>query len=310
MPNEYVFIVGCARTGSTLLREILNRSERVCITPETHYLRRISRVGLWKQIVHFGDLWDDDNLHRFVDYLYSPKKKAEKNFWGWLNKQVDRDEFELRLFTTDRSERAIFSTMMDIYAEKKCGAITPDLILGEKTPTHLYYVPTLFDWYPNSKIIHTFRDPRGIFVSTLKRVKAGKWGLKAKFPSLPGRLVDPLSNPLAVMHTTMTWFDAVRLHFEYAQMYPGRYHLVRFEDMIADPETQVRQVCEFLEIPFQPRMLREVTVVGSSYRAERRGPSGFDQQAIDRWQEHIDPPIRAWFALLGKKQLRRFGYTP
>jgi hypothetical protein len=310
MENDLVFIVGCARTGSTLLRDVLNRSERICITPETHFLRRISRVGLWKEILRFGDLANDRNAERFVDYLYSAKKKQEKNFWGWFNKQVDSQEFMERFLASDRSEQAIFTLMMRIYAEKKRGIVTPKMILGEKTPTHVYYIPTLFKWYPHLKIIHTFRDPRGIFVSSLKRVKAGKWGLKARFPRLPDGLVHPLDNPFAVLHTTKTWLDAVRLHTRYQQLYPRQYHLVRFEDMIADPQSQVQQVCKFLGVPFEPRMLDEVIVIGSSYRDQRRGPTGFDTHAINRWQEHIAPLTRAWFSFMGRKHLKRFGYLP
>lgn len=310
MENEVVFIVGCARTGSTLLRDVLNRSNHICITPETHFLRRLSRVGLWKQIQRFGDLTEDRNANRLVDYLFSPPKAAERNFWGWLNKQIDREAFRRRVLDSDRSERAIFTIMMQVYAAQKRGPHINDLILGEKTPTHLYYVPTLMEWFPNAKLIHTFRDPRGIFVSTLKRLKAGKWGFKARYPSLPNRMVAPLNTPLAVLHTTKTWFDAVRLHGVYQQRYAQQYRLLRFEDFIVNPEQHVAQLCDFLGVPFERRMIDGVIVIGSSYREQRRGPKGFDPQAVHRWQEHIDLLTRTWFSLLGSKYLKQFGYVP
>jgi hypothetical protein len=71
MRNETVFIVGCARTGSTLLRQILNRHERLCLASETHFLRRWSRYGRDRQIAKFGDLSDDANVARLVATLYS-----------------------------------------------------------------------------------------------------------------------------------------------------------------------------------------------------------------------------------------------
>lgn len=310
MENEVIFIVGCARTGSTLLREILNRSERICLATETHYLRRMSSVGLWKRIKRFGDLRNDCNVEKLVAYWYAAHERGEKNYWSWLIKHVDRQYFTQRLLATDRSERAIFTVLMQVYAETKCGTIPPDMILGEKTPTHLKYVPTLLEWYPNAKIIHTFRDPRGIFTSTLKRIQSGKWGLKAVFPSVPARLLAPLDVPSAVVHTTNAWLDAVRLHITYKQMYGPQYHLVRFEDLIGDPEAQVRQICAFLDVPFDPKMVAETRVVSSSYQPHRRGAYGFDTQAAHRWQEHINPLIRAWFAILGRKYLKVFGYRP
>jgi hypothetical protein len=310
MEHERVFIVGCPRTGSTLLRQILNKSARICITSETHFLRRESSVGLRKKIVRFGDLSDDGNAGKFIDYVYSESNAAARGYWGWLNKTIDRQVFRKELLATDRSERAIFALLMRLYAEDKRGPLAPDLILGEKTPMHLYYVPTLFEWYPNVKIIHTFRDPRAIFTSALKRVKSGKWGPKGKLPMLLDRLLDPLLDPLEVLHITKIWFDAVKLHARYEQRYPQQYHMVRFEDLITEPERQIRQVCSFLEVPFESRMLDDIAVVGSSFHAQHRAGDGIDQTVARRWEEHINPLARAWFSILGRKQLERFGYIP
>lgn len=310
MENQTVFIVGCARTGSTLLRQIMNRNERLCLASETHFLRRWSRCGRDKQIVKFGDLTYDNNVKQLVEALYSDKRTPVTGYWGWLKSNIGDDEFTQRILATDRSDRAIFTTMLEIFGEAKKGAYGHDLVLGEKTPAHLYSVPMLFEWFPKTKVIHTFRDPRGIFVSTLKRMQTNRWGIKAKYPSLPKQLVDPLINPLTVMFTTRTWLDAVRLHTSYQQMYGDCYMLVRFEDLISDPEHQVRQICQFVGVPYQSGMVDEVVVVSSSYRDQRRGPSGFDQQSANRWRTHIDPLTRMWFSLLGRKYLKAFGYLP
>lgn len=310
MQNEHVFIIGCARTGSTLLRHLLIKSERICITPETHFLRRVSRVGLRKEILRFGDLSHDGNASKLVDFMYSDSKTSAGGYWRWLSKHVDKVVFKERLLESDRSERAIFALMMQVYAEKKKGVISTDLILGEKTPTHLYYVPTLLEWFPQAKIIHTFRDPRAIFVSTLKFMKTGEWGLKAKLPSVPPWLLDPVIHPIEVLRITKVWFDAVRLHATYEQLYPQQYHFVRFEDLISDPAGQLQHICGFLNVPFESQMLEEVAVVGSSFYAQPRVVTGLDRKATERWREHIHPLVKAWFSILGSKHLKKFGYLP
>jgi hypothetical protein len=275
MKGDKVFIVGCGRTGSTLLREILNKSEQVCISPETHFLRRFSRLGVKKELKNFGDLLDDGNVKKLVDYLYSKKVRA-LGAWGWLNKNVDKQHFTQRLLGSDRSERAIFFLVMQAYTEVNKGGSADDLILGDKTPTHLYYVPTLLEWFPGAKIIHTFRDPRGIIVSKLKKVEKGLEGPQVRYSYLPEWLLDPLITPIEVVHITKFWFDAARLHAKYEQLYPHQYHLVRFEDLISEPEKQIRQICDFLNIDFENAMLDEINIVGSSYQSERRGPAGID----------------------------------
>jgi len=308
--NERVFVVGLPRTGSTLLRTILNKSERICITAETHFLRKMSRIGRRKQIARFGDLHDDQHVERLLDFLYNERRARGKDFWSWLNNNVERDEFKRELHKTDRSDRAIFDLLMQFYAQRRKGAVGPEMILGEKTSANIYYVPTLFEWFPNVKIIHTSRDPRGIFVSAAKLVKAGKWGLREKFPGLPGWAVDPLLEGVMGLYVTKTWLDAARLHSVYEQLYPDRYCLVRFEDFLQDPEAQVRNLCAFLGVPFEAHMLEDVTVVGSSYRAERIVHEGIDHKAADRWKDHIHPLASAWFSKMGGKHLKNFGYAP
>jgi len=287
----------------------MNKNERLCLASETHFLRRWSRFGRDKQILHFGDLARDDNVDRLVAALYSDRTPAT-GYWGWLKSNVDQQEFTRRILATDRSDHAIFTTMLQVFAETKAGAYGRDLVLGEKTPAHLYSVPTLFDWFPNTKIIHTFRDPRGIFVSTLKRMQTDRWGIKARYPGLPPKLADPLINPLTVMFTTRHWLQAVKLHASYQRAYGDSYMLLRFEDLISEPERQVNAICEFVGVPYESSMVDEVAVVSSSYRDQRRGPSGFDKQNANRWRAHIDPLTRTWFSVLGRKHLKNFGYLP
>lgn len=310
MDNQTLFIVGCARTGSSLLRQILNKHERLCLAAETHFLRRWSSVGREKQLLEFGDLSDEANVGRLVDCLYSAKRMPNNGYWKWLKNTVDPQIFKRRILDTDRSDQAIFTTMLELFAESKKGAYNSELILGEKTPTHLYYVPTLFEWFPKTKIIHTFRDPRGIFVSTVKRMHTHEWGLKRRYPQIPDGLLKPLISPVTTLYTTMNWFDAVRLHSLYQQRYGARYLLIRFEDLIGDPTRTVQQICDFLGVRFDPGMVEEVAVMSSSHHAQNRGPSGFDKQNISRWQAHIDPFNRAWFSLLGRKHLKTFEYIP
>ena len=197
---------------------------------------------------------------------------------------------------------------MQFYAEKKKGPIQPDRILGEKTSANIYYIPTLLQWFPNSKVIQTFRDPRGIFVSSAKLVRNGKWGVKSRIPGLPTRLLNPMLDSIMAMYVSRAWLDAVRLHVQYERQYPQQYMLVRFEDLIQFPEQQIQRVCRFIDIPYDPSLISDVTIVGSSYQAQRLVPGGIDPTAGDRWKEHINPLASTWFSVLGRKHLKRFGY--
>jgi hypothetical protein len=74
MHTTNIFIVGCNRTGTSLLRQILNKSPRVSIAPETHFLRRFSQMGVRQKLEKFGDLSDERNTTQLVDFMYSGRK--------------------------------------------------------------------------------------------------------------------------------------------------------------------------------------------------------------------------------------------
>src|SRR5207247_787777 len=100
----------------------------------------------------------------------------------------------------------------------------------EKTPAHIYFVPTLLEWFPNAKIIHTIRDPRAIYVSNRK--KSAKKALPLHSSVL--RKLGPVFDLYSSLNTILTWLRVVRLHHRYQQLYPDRYYLSKFEDLICD----------------------------------------------------------------------------
>jgi len=311
MKPDYLFIIGCNRSGTSLLRQILNHSASFCLAPETHFLRRLSRVGVNQTLRQFGDLSVDNNIHRLVAYLYADHFALKISYWQWLKHNVPRETLTDTFLATDRSERALFSSMMELYARVTIPE-NADPILGEKTPTHLYYVPTLLKWFPDAKVIHTMRDPRAIIVSKLKKVnrQTSRDGFLKRLDRNSRRALEPIADPLEVAHTSKAWLDAARLDEQYSRDYPGQYRLLRFEDLIADPRANVQALCGWLAVPFEDAMLEEIHVVASSFESQHKSASGIDTQALERWKEHSHPLVNAGFSILGRTQLKRFGYAP
>jgi hypothetical protein len=309
MSNEYLFIVGCARTGTTLLRRVLTRSPRLCVTPETHFLHRLSKRGKrGRRIKRFGDLTNDANALRLVDYMF--QKLRRPVYYSWLQANMDRDEFAERLLATDRSERSIFTLMIEVFVEKNRQCPEEQLIRGEKTPSHRHYVPILLEWMPKAKIIQTIRDPRAMTISQLRKVWKTSVGWRQRLSFLPSRLVDPLDIPTEVMRMSLAWLGSIRQHDAYSRLYPDRYRMIRFEDLVLEPEPHIKELCEFLGMDFIPEMVSDVMVVGSSFEKEFQGPREFDAQVLERWRsDSIGPLVRSWYRLVAGRMLRRFGYA-
>ncbi|MBI5030571.1 MAG: sulfotransferase [Chloroflexi bacterium] len=309
MPPNHIFIVGCARSGTTLLRQILSMSDRVSIAPETHYIRRFTRNSRW-HANQWGDLHNTANLDRMIAFMYGGRRVAGSAYWSWLQRNVDRQVFRQRIYQSDRTERGIFEMLIELYAETTKGLVADHLIIGEKTPSHFHYIPTLLDWFPDAKIIHTFRDPRAILVSELKKMRKkkreGPWRI---FKSAPSILLEPLELPFELLHTTRSWLAAAKWHKYCEQHYPQNYAFVRFEDLVTQPEKEICRLCDFGGIEFEPAMVSDVRVVGSGFQNQHRGGSGFDVGALTRWQASLNPALVLWFSLFLGEQLRYFGYA-
>jgi hypothetical protein len=230
-------------------------------------------------------------------FMSSSRLRTQSRHWVYLRNNVPIEEFERRILKSDRSERAIFDAILDSYADNKAKRIR-----GEKTPAHVRYVPTLLRWYPRGVVIHMLRDPRGVYVSEVNR-------RRQDHVSLPyGYLVrlPLLLKAFAAAQTALAWYESVRLADRYQHSFGKRYITVRFEDLVADPEAELRGLCRSIGVAFTPEMLDQ-RVVSHGFGL---GRSGFDPAAAQRWRSLIDRWVELPYRLLFGRRLRRLGYEP
>ncbi len=168
---EAIFIVGVSRSGTTLMRRILDKHSRIGIATENHYLGHLlAWEGTRSYFRRVGDLREDASIRRLVELIYSGDLQRRSRlrelspYWRWLTERVPREDIEAYLLASDRSERGVFQAFLRIYADRR-----GKVIMGEKTPAHLAYVDTLLTWFPDARVIHCMRDPRAIYVSELRR---------------------------------------------------------------------------------------------------------------------------------------------
>lgn len=298
MQPGYVFIVGLPRTGTTLIQSILNCSQEVAIAGETHFFDSPRRLGIFtrpgyrRKFAQVGNIATEAGARQVVDYIYGTRKK---NFWDKIAQTVDREEFLQQLSASDRSERALLDLAMACYAQGKP-------IRGEKTPAHIYAVPTLLEWFPNAKVIHTMRDPRAVYVSNKKKYETRALPWYSLILRKAGLMFEFYSS-LDVM---FTWFRVLRLHRRYQRLYPDRYYLSRYEDLIANPKTSLQKLCDFVGIDFTDEMLQQ-TVINSSF-LPRGQVQGFNASTLERWREHLHPLVNRWFVWWCGRRLLEFGY--
>jgi hypothetical protein len=299
---EAIFIVGVSRSGTTLARRILDRHSRIAIATENHYLGHLlPREGARRYFRRVGDLRDDAAVRRLVELIYSGELQRRSvlrelsPYWRWLTGKVPRADLEARLLASDRTERGLFEAFLRVYADRRGKAI-----MGEKTPAHIAYVETLFDWFPDARVIHCMRDPRAVYVSELRRRREVAVG----FPYRQLAAVPALLAPFVLVQVTTAWAVAVHRHRVLSRRYPGRYRLMRFERLVTTPQETVAGLCEFVGVELEPRMLEQKV----TSRGALVGELGFDAGAADRWRSEIGPLARLVIEALLGRRLAELGY--
>jgi hypothetical protein len=205
------FIVGCPRSGTTLLRLMLDAHPLIAIPPETHF------------IIDLLDLDPADpevRMHFFRATVQGPR---------WMDFHLDADTFRQHLeaiepFTIDAGLRVFYRLYADRRGKPRW---------GDKTPEYGSHMARISDLLPAARFVHVVRDGRDVACS----LRTVWWG--------PG---DHFEAHASFWHARVTECRRQGALCPY-------YYEVQFETLVHEPETTIRKVCQFLELPYSALML-------------------------------------------------------
>ena len=263
-----IFIVGSPRSGTTLLRNMLNRHPAIAIWHETQFNRLV-----YARRRSFGDLSDLRNRRRLVkEYLSLDRVKLM---------QVDLPALEETLLREGVSYEAFFASLLRFYAEA-----TGKRRSGEKTPLHSLFTGMLHRWFPDAFLIHILRDPRDVVASLMRM----RW------------------TPKSVLINANTWVRC-NLGAWRSRQHP-RYLPVRYEELVTQPEEELRRICAFVGEEYSPAML-----VQSPDRTEcrpwlRRAQEPVTTARMGKWREQLTADEVALIEWKVGPHMQRFGYEP
>ena len=286
-----VFIVGCSRTGSTLLQDLLNRYTSIDILPEAHFLVPIFvHKDFATAMLPYKGL-DDETFVEKVMLLMS----SGRLFGVFWEKEypINFDTTYLReaLLSSEKNIKGVLSAVMKTHARAN-GKIS----VGAKFPVYICYAHKLKEWFEEGLIVHTIMDPRAIFASQYYKRRSREGNFLKKI----------IVAIIQFVHINIQFFWAFQTH----RKFNGKkgYFCCKYEDLVQYPEETVRSLCKFLSIPFDPRMLQPHAVLNTSFLSAREVTKSFQTSSVYAWKYRIPKVVSKLIALLHISAMREFGY--
>jgi hypothetical protein len=252
------------------------------------------------------DLSTDEDVEKMVDLCLSKKSipGLEGAFWRFEGIQAAenpdlRKEISRRIKDSDRSLGAVARAMIEEITrfsgnDRAC----------VKFPVDVGHIPELIEWFPGCKIVHITRDPRALAMS------------KSNDPS--GTAIKIVEHPhlawlirkVSVWLTIAQYRLTAKLHVRFKQL--KNYRLFRYEDLLAEPERILRELCEFIEADFSEEMLEpqrgQHEHQPSSLTGKRQ--KAFDSKAATRWKTVISRVDYWLISAFTRRSMKKLGYNP
>ncbi len=214
-----IFIIGTERSGSNLLRLILNGHPSIYIPHPPHLMKDLGPVEGF-----YGDLAEDRNFRRLVD---DAARLIELHFFSW---EIKPDRAAAFRAAAARNLYCVKAAFYEQYRRFK-GVKR----WGCKSTFMVHYYAQARKYSPGARFIHLVRDGRDVAVSARKSV----------------------FNHFHPYYVARLWSLQQQLALEMERtLGPEEFMTLRYEDLIADPERAARGVCRFLGEAYAPGMLR------------------------------------------------------
>ncbi len=221
--DNMVFLLSTPRSGSTLLRAMLAGHTDLFSPPELHLLTFSSMA---KRNASLKDSYLDEGLQRAIMELQGQGADEAKRL---IDDLVERD--------APVSE--VYELLQELSGTRRVIDKSPTYALD---PCILDRAEVIFN---NAKYIHLVRNPTSS-IESFARMRMDK-------------LLSPgVNDPYHLAERV--WTQGNENIDLFAQQLPkDRVLQVRFEDLVTDPETVITQICQFLEVDYDPILLQPYT---------------------------------------------------
>ena len=273
-PDRPVIVLGCPRSGTTMLQVALHAHRRIALPPETWLL-----VEAYRKRALFGDLSERQGRELFADWLISKRKVRDL--------RLGRAHLRELVLDAPPTVGSVLGVVLRGYAAK-----FDKPRWGDKRPSYYRNVAIMLRLFPDAQFVHLVRDGRDC-VSSLKRM-----------PWFKGTAEDGIAQWCLSVDQGALW---------QRRLGPANWHELQYEHLVADPETELRRLCTFLGESFDPAMIQrdEVPRVAvpkrKTWHTRTRRP--MDSVSVAGYREGLTSSELALMERVAGERLERFGYA-
>jgi hypothetical protein len=238
------------------------------------------RTNLWAYFnQQYGDLGNPENFEHCLDALMHYKR--------FLVLKPQPDEIRQEFWQGQPSYGRLFGIIGRQFA-KQAGKPR----WGDKSLNTERYADAIFTAFPNARILHVLRDPRDRYASALKRWK-----------TIRGQ----------VGSGTAAWLTSVSLGERNLRHYPGKYQIIRYETLVANPGKTMSEICAFIEEDYSPDML---SMQGAENFRDEGGNSSYGQRdpglistsSIGRYRKVLSTQDIFFMQTMARREMLRYDY--
>ena len=225
------FIVGCPRSGTTLLQSLIIAHSQIASFPESKFFQKVVRPN---------SIYDKFNL---------APRKARRGFNQFLQ-DIDRQDLAKLLPANAISipqYTESFIKVLDLVTLEQHKSFWL-----EKTPEHLRRINAIEKLVHKTKFIHIIRN--GIDVIT------SLYEMTQKYPEVWGQ-------PRKLERYINRWEEDIIISSHH--LHKPNHFLVRYENLVHNPLAVLLDICQFFDVPFEKTMLQRRTDVASSIIRQR-----------------------------------------